>query len=908
MNVTQLTCEYASNPLGLDMKSPRFGWVLEAKARGTLQSAYRILVASSSEKLDADDGDKWDSGKVASDRSVNIPYDGAELTSGETCWWKVQAWPAGSDDGTSSAPATFEMGLIDDGDWTGSWIGAPADGSSPLLRNAFTIPQEIVRARLYVSGIGWSESYINGKKISDRVLDPCASEYGKSAYYVVHDVTQALKSGHNAIGIWLANGWFSEPDSDGPGDDIIWKFSSRYGDTPRAMVKLSIELADGETLDVVSDAGWRTSASCITQNDFYHGERYDARLEQSGWAEPDFDDTDWQPATLKDAPGARLRSQLMPPIRVVQTRKPISITEPSPGVYVCSFDQLFGGWVRVRVKGAAGQEVAIQYSECIHADTGLIDKRQHEAPKATDYYTPRGDDKTELYEPRFTYHPVRFVQIEGLAGELTLDDVDGCVVHTDEDMAGDFECGNELLNKIHQNVTWTLTNGLYGMPLDCLYREHWAWTDPASITGTLYPRKYMPRFWTKWLRDIADCQRPDGSVPVLCPDYKWTDWWDPAWGGNYPQLVWFLYQYYDDIRLLEEHYDGIKRTVDHLLSVSEDLLIVKGFWGDHMLPGAHPGEEEFVSSETPRALVWSGYFYRGALAVSQAAQDLGKPEDAAQYAELADNIQDAFNAKWLDGDRGIYDEGSQTSQAFPLALGMVPEQRQQSVVDGLIKNITDEHHNHHHTGNTGTTCLMDCLTALGHGEIMWKIVTNTTYPGWGYMIEHGATTIWEGWSIASTTVSDAGGSESMIMWATIDQFFYNDLAGIRIPGYYEPQQVVPGFKHITIAPFIPEALGCARGSVRSAHGMVTSAWRKTDTGIALDVTIPGNCTATISLPKLGLKNVSITEGDTTVWKDGAPADAVDGISSATETDDNVTFEVGSGSYSFGLSGDTAQAE
>lgn len=490
------------------------------------------------------------------------------------------------------------------------------------------------------------------------------------------------------------------------------------------------------------------------------------------------------------------------------------------------------------------------------------------------------------------------MQVEGLAGELTIDDVDGCVVHTDEDMAGDFECGNDLLNKIHQNVTWTLTNGLYGMPLDCLYREHWAWTDPASITGTLYPRKYMPRFWTKWLRDIADCQRDDGSVPVLCPDYKWTDWWDPAWGGNYPQLVWFLYRTYDDIRLLEEHYDGIKRTVDHLLSVSEDLLIVKGFWGDHMLPGAHPGEEEFVSSETPRALVWSGYFYRGALAVSQAAQDLGKPEDAAQYAELADKIQDAFNAKWLDGDRGIYDEGSQTSQAFPLALGMVPEQQQQSVVDGLIKNITDDHHNHHHTGNTGTTCLMDCLTALGHGETMWKIVTNTTYPGWGYMVDHGATTIWESWC----RHSNAGSADSMIMWATIDQFFYNDLAGIQGPKYYEQACSHGGTGHIRIAPFVPEALGWAKGSVRSAHGMVTSAWRKTDTGIELDVEIPPNSTAQVSVPRCGRRKVDVSEGSRVVWRDGAYVEGAAGITAAVECDAFVTFDVGSGSYCFALCG------
>jgi len=334
MNAIQLTCEYAQNPIGLDTPAPRFGWTLDATGRGASQAAYRILVASSAEQLDASTGDKWDSGKVEAGRSVNVAYQGAALASSESCWWKVCVWDAAGAESWSE-PATFGMGLLHASDWTGTWIGAARNIPSPWLRKEFEIPEGVVKARLYVSGVGWSESYIDGKKISDRVLDPCASEYGKSVYYVTHDVTESLQAGRHAIGLWMGNGWFSEPDSTGPGPEDYWQFSSRYGDSPRAIVQLHVELENGESMEIVSDDSWKSCSSCITQNNFYYGERYDARLEQPGWCEPNFDDATWSAVTQKDAPGGVLRSQLMPAIRVVQTRKPTQITEPKPGVYVC---------------------------------------------------------------------------------------------------------------------------------------------------------------------------------------------------------------------------------------------------------------------------------------------------------------------------------------------------------------------------------------------------------------------------------------------------------------------------------------------------------------------------------------------------------------------------------------------
>jgi len=403
----------------------------------------------------------------------------------------------------------------------------------------------------------------------------------------------------------------------------------------------------------------------------------------------------------------------------------------------------------------------------------------------------------------------------------------------------------------------------------------------------------MPNFWTKWLRDIADSQGEDGCVPMICPAYHGPKS-DPAWGGNYAPLVWYLYGYYDDERMLVEHYDGMKRCTDYLASIAEGFIISKGDLGDHMLPGDEPGKEEFISSETPRELVWTGYLYRSAAVTAQAAKVLGKPGDVRKYAKLADDVKEAFNARWLDTVKHIYAGGSQTSQVFPLALDIVPAKDRAGVIECLVESITEQYANHHHTGNTGTTCLIDKLAELGCGDIMWKIVTQTTYPSWGYMVSQGATTIWESWSL----LAKCGNSESMIMWATIDEFLYNDLAGIKGPDYYGPKPFTPGFKEITISPLVPDGLDRARASVRTVRGMVTSSWRRTDGGLVLEVGIPPNATASVEVPTPGLKDALIMESGNDVWAAGAFVSGTSGITAGKMSENGVTFAIGSGTYRF----------
>ena len=511
--VAETSCEYAVNPLGIDAPQPRFTWVLQSDRRGTMQQAYRVLVDSSPAELAADTGNLWDSGKVSSDESVNVAYQGKRLSSRQQCCWKVRVWDERGQQSAWSKPATFEMGLLEPSEWHGHWIGLGGEkvaAVSPLLRKQFDVAGPIKRARLYAAGIGWSEYYLNGKRIGDAVLDPATTDYDKHILYVTHDVTHMVHPGSSALGAMLGNGWYSPPPPD-----------LGYSDSPRLLLELVVELADGTVQRIASDASWRASTGPILKNDLWGGEVYDARLEKTGWLEPGYDDSSWAAAAVKKAPGGRLEAQMLEPIKVNKVLKPLKLINPKPGVFVYDFGQLFGGWARLRVKGPAGTKIALRYAERVFPDTELVDKRRHYLTPdgVTDFYILKGDPAGECYAPRFTFHPVRYVQIEGFPGEPALADLEGCVVYNSIDMTGDFQCSNPLLNQIHRNCVWTFTSGMYSITLDCLYREHWGWLEPASNPSTLFSRRYIPRFWTKFLGDAQCAQHPDGVIPDVVPAY-----------------------------------------------------------------------------------------------------------------------------------------------------------------------------------------------------------------------------------------------------------------------------------------------------------------------------------------------------------------------------------------------------
>lgn len=906
------TCEYIADPLGIDTAKPRFSWQIESQRRGQVQSAYHILVASTREKLQANQGDVWDSGKVQSSQSVNVPYDGRPLASHQRLYWKVRVWDRDGRPSSLGPVASFEMGLLAASDWKARWIsrtpppvstagqngrGAKADADkptarasgNPLLRTEVDIRRDKVvrRARAYISGLGWFELYINGQRVGDHVLDPVMSNYAKRVYYVTHDVGDYLHVGRNAVGVMLGNGWFSQPGR------------LRYGTQPVLLAQIEVEYADGSVETFATDDSWKTSDGPIVENAIQRGETYDARLEKPGWAATGYDAGGWSPAHVVPGPGGALSSQLQQPIRVVADLTPVSCSRPKPGVFVFDLGQVFGGWTRLHVKGEAGTRVTLQYSERIQRDSGLVDKTNHPAPLQTDVYILKGDPTGEVFEPRFTFHPVRYVQIEGYPGQPMLTDLVGRVVHTDVDLSGGFRCSNPLLNRIAHITDWTVWNSWFGTPIDCLHREPFAYLEPSETPSHLYNRKFMPQFWMKWLRDVQTEQRDDGAIPVVIPNYPKHTSTDPAWSGNYPIAVWYLSQYYEAPQLLAEHYDNMKRWVEYLRSTAKGHLILKGTWGDHMAPGPKPGEEEYVSTITPSPLLWTGYYYRDVSILAQAAALLGKSDDAAQYSKLADEIKSALNAEWFDSAAANYAKGSQTANAFALALSVVPEDKKEQVAKNLIRDIADTHQGRLTTGIIGLTSLVETLADHGGGDTLYNVVNRTDYPGWGYMIGNGATTLWESWGQVMRTAR--GREESMAMFSTILEFLYSDVAGLHGPSYFGPNRMVNGFGTVRIRPLALGDLESAQSTIKTTRGEVSSSWRRRGKSIVVGASIPGNCQATVSVPTCGIEDVVVEESGSVVWRDGKFVSGVEGIAGARRDLHHVTFDVGSGNYAFHLS-------
>ena len=898
----ELKCEYAVNPLGIDVNQPRFSWVLEADRRGQRQSAYQILVAGSKEAIASGSGDKWDSGKVASEGSVNVVYEGETLTSGEVCWWKVRVWDVDDTPGPWSEAATFSMGLLETGDWQGKWIAAAKEISSPLLRKEIELDKKVKKANVYISGLGYYELYINGERVGDHVLDPGTTYYnndepielGARVLYATYEVSAHLQAGANALGVMLGHGWYSA-EADIPPSPI---HREPYGDRPRLILQIDVEFVDGAREHIASDDTWKVAGGPITYNDYCHGETYDARLEKPGWDKPGYDDSAWEQASLAEAPGGVMTAQALPPIRVMKTLKPVRILRPKEGTYVFDFGQHFCGWCRLRLQGPGGAQVRLKHGACVY-DDGTLDARSNlfdqgrtdHVARQTDTYILKGEG-TEVWEPRFTLHGFRYVEIEGYPGEPGPDSLEGRVVYSSVDTTGSFTCSNALINQIHHNICWTFTSSMQGFPQDAADRaERVGWLGDPIAEDYIFNFD-TAGFWTKWADDLKDAQKPDGDIPVVCP-LHWRRTHDafrtmPVWKSTYPLVVWYVYEFYDDERILATHYDGMVKLVEFLRTKSTDHIISEGL-GDHMEPQTD-GTTSHRPLHTPPALTSTAYYYFDAWLVALAAKILGKSGDARDYGKLAAEIKEAFNREFLHRDTHQYASGSQTANALPLALDMVPEDRVQAVVKNLLDDIATRHNGHLSTGLIGTNALALALPRYGAADVLYGIATRTSFPSWGYQIERGATTLWETWD----GNPEEKLSYNMKIFGSIDKFFYKDLAGIR--------PAAPGFRRMVIKPCVVGDLTYVRASTHTVRGLVAVEWKRGDAALDMSVTIPVNSRAELNVPKIGLQNVSIKEGSTTIWEDGTYSGGVAGIDGGSQTPDYVTFDVGSGSYDLQLAG------
>ncbi len=1051
----RLRCESLRDPLGVDMPHPRLSWIVEAATpgeRGLRQSAYQVIVSSTLARLQRNDADLWDSGKTEGPRSIQMPYQGEPLTSGQPCFWKVRVWDQAGEVSAWSEPARWSMGLLHPRDWKGPWIGldetsSPRDiaatwiwfpegnpaGAAPVgeryfrrvitipsghkiqsasclftadnefvlyvngekvggggnfhafesfdlngrlhegdnliavaatnagadanpagligniriefedgtaeeertdhrwrsskvpttgwnesteslgdwvaaaelgqngmgpwgkvsapenrdlparqLRREFVVEKPIRRATAYVCGLGLFEFQLNGRKIGDHVLEPALSEYEKRVYYVTFDVTSMVREGRNAAGIWLGNGRYFAPRLKVPTETRTYGY-------PKLRFQLNIEYADGQTLEVTTDDQWKlTTQGPIRANNEYDGEIYDARLEQKGWSEPGFDDSQWQPAREVEGPKGELQAQMIEPIRITQTLQPAGLTEPKPGVFVFDMGQNMVGWCRIHLSGPRGQAVTLRHAEVLQPD-GTLYVANLRSAKAADTYMLSGNGP-ETYEPRFTYHGFRYVEITGWPGKPTLASLEGRVVHDDVRPVGTFACSNPLLNHFYQNVRWGVRGNYRSMPTDCPQRDErqgWLGDRSAESKGESYLFD-IAALYAKWVGDMADAQKENGSLPDVAPAF-WPIYSDNiTWPSSAVIIPGMLHEQYDDRRVIASHYDTMKRWLDHMSGFLKDGLMPRDQYGDWCVP---PESKELIHSRDPKRrtdpeLLASAYFYHDLRLMAQYARLLERPQDVEVFEDAAARLKTAFNRKFFNRDTGFYSNGTQTSCVLPLAFGLVPEDAHSSVFQHLVEKITRETGGHIGTGLVGGQWLMRVLSQNGRADLAYELASQTTYPSWGYMIENNATTVWELWN--GNTADPAMNSHNHVM--LVGDFIiwcYEDLAGIRS----DPR--APGFQKFILQPHPVDHLEFVRAAYESPHGQILSHWRKQADGLHWDVEIPANTTATVFVP--------VKQG-ATITEAGHPAAESKGVRFIGHQDDADQFEIGSGRYAFVVAG------
>ena len=897
-DLTKLRCEYRDNPLGIDTVKPRLSWVIgEANSdipaptspvpRGQRQTAYQILVASSQELLKKNQGDLWDSGKVASDQSIQVEYAGKPLESRMCCHWKARVW---LDDGMAPAwsqPAMWTMGLLKPGDWQGKWIGLDRhDGSAAAvdpeqrrlparyLRRDFAVDKGIARATVYVCGLGLFELLLNGRKVGDHLLDPGLTQYDKRALYVTFDVTRQLHTGSNTLGVILGNGRYYAMRTSVP-------FAMQNFGFPKLRLQFEVDFQDGTRQTIITDETWRLSdAGPIRANNEYDGEEYDARMELPGWAEPSYNADSWQVATVVQAPQGQMQAQMIEPIRVTEVRIPVAITQPKPATFLVDMGQAYYGTVRLNVSGPAGTRVQLRSAYGRNAD-GTLRSQDNRSAKTTDVYVLKGVG-TESWTPVFRGQGYRFVEVTGFPGTPTPANFEGLVMHTDFAAVGEFRCSNELVNRIHDNIRWTQRANLRSLPMEPDRDERMGWlgTQAKDFESNCYNFN-MAAFMGKWLEDIRLDQLEDGHIPNVSPTY-WA-MYDSGivWPSNIAILPEIQYDLYGDRRALESNYAALTRWMKFVTRhLKPDCTVDLKKFGDWCDATSMNGGS--TTGGTADALIASAYFHNNCRIAARLARLLDKPGDAAGFSELATKINDGFNRRFFDAGQHSYGTGSQTSNLLPLAFGMVPPEQRGAVADNLARDIQVTRKGHLSVGMVGAFWLMQVLSDTGHADAAWEVVTQTTRPSWGYMISKGATTIWERWD--SDTCGPGMNSEALLILAgNLDAWFYRTLAGIN----YDPEQ--PGFKHIIIKPVVLGDLTWVRCSHDSIHGRITSNWKRDGDKLTMDVTIPANTTATVSIP---------SQDAAGVIESGRPAAKAEGVKLLRMENAAAVFEVGSGSYRF----------
>ncbi len=901
VRVAELRTEYLVNSLAIDAAAPRLSWILLAPGlRGVTQTAYQIEVASTAASLAADNADLWDSGKVTSDQQNQIALAGKPLASRQRAFWKVRIWDQSGAPSPWSEPATWEMGLLNRDEWLAQWIGDPSPSTTNVavtgLRRRFTLAARPERAVVYATALGVYELHINGQRVGDHVLAPEFTDYHTRVQYQAYDVTSLLHPGENVIAAWLGDGWYA--GGIGLAEALVKQRRNIYGDHPRFLAQLEVSSGGGITR-VVTDSSWRvTRDGPIRSSDLLNGEEYDAQREMAGWDAPGFADAAWNRADVATNVSTALVAQPNEPVRVTKDITPITVTEPKPGVYVFDMGQNMVGWTRIAARGAAGRTITLTHAEMLD-DNGTVYTDNLRGAEQTDRFTLRGAGAPERFEPHFTYHGFRYVQVSGLTTRPALTDVTGRQVNSDLTWAGEFETSSPLLNQLWHNVVWTQRDNMIGIPTDCPQRdERLGWMGDIQVfSGTSMFNADMAAFFTKWLRDVRDAQTPDGRFADFSPQpfrerldsmHRGDFTGVPGWGDAGVVVPWRMWQQYGDVQAIRDNFDAAKKWVDFIHRNNPDLLWKNergNDYGDWL--NADTENDSTIprkGGEVPKPVFATMMFAYATDIVARMSTVLGREAEAREYGALFVDIKAAFNRAYVSPD-GHIEGNTQAGYALALHFDLLPDSLRAAAVRYMLEGI-DAYHGHMSTGFHSSYRMMLELSRAGRSDVAYKLVNTTSFPSWGYSIANGATTIWERWDgyVKGRGFQDKGmNSFNHYAIGAVGEWMYRTILGINNDDAH------PGYAEFVVHPIPGGGLTWARGTHRTIRGTIASSWRVDENTFTEEVTIPANTSATVYVPAASPDRVS---------ESGAVASRAPGVRLLRMEREAAVYRVGSGTYRF----------
>lgn len=912
--VDRLTCEYRYNPLSVDDPHPRLAWEIrqmDSTARNEMQTAYHILVATTLDKLQADEGDLWDSGRVVTGLSAQVAYAGKELTNVREAWWKVRVWNNWGEQSSWSEPGYWGTGI---GAWQAKWIGDEPDEAlriyqayvrecssgpgfdfdywrnppyspSSLLRKTFEVKGKVKRATLYASALGYYEMWLNGRRIGDQMQAPEWTNYADYVQYQTYDLTGQIGEGPQVLAATLADGWAL-----GRLAGVKWLrfFPHRgfYALDRRLIAQLELELEDGSTQVIPTDETWRLYRDgFIRRADNFSGQTVDATKVPQGWNDLSFDDTAWQPVYVDADERRYLVAQMNEPIRVHQVLKPVRIW-PHDGHWMVDFGQNIAGHCALRVKGKRGQVVTIRHGEWLNPD-GSLYRQSLGYAQAIDTLILSGD--WDEFEPTFTYHGFQFVELEGLPHPLSADQIVAKAVSSDQEIVGSFACSSPAVNQLYRNIVWTQRNNMFSVLHDCPSRDErtGATGDIQIFAQSAIFNLDMASFFTKFVRDCKDVAYNGqfySMIPSLSREGFWEGWVGaPGWCEAELIVPWRMYENYADTRALANLYAEMRQHVEATLKENPELIwkVRHNHNGDWLNANtiAHSSDPTYSTTNgaTPDDLFSTAFFAYATRLLSDIAVVLRHPDDAQRYGGLAEAIKQKFISEYVDEEGHVQGE-SQGAYSLALCYDLIPKQLREQAFAHLVDCI-QAYDYRLSTGFVTTPMMMQLLADFNRTDIAYRLLESTRFPSWLYWVEQGATTVWERWDtwLPGRGFQSAGmNSLDHVAFGSVSEWIFRHILGIN------PDRDHPGYEHFRIAPRPGGSLTWAKGSYHSIRGEITSSWRTEDNEFVLEIYIPVNTTATVVLP----------------LSDLAALTAADGQCFQPTADGKLAVEVGSGSYTF----------